>query len=268
MGAAIADARFGSDNRLLYGCVVGSLLLHAAVVLYAPRVPPHEEPPPRMSATIRVVEPPPVARPVEAISPQPSLAPRPAPQPEAAKAPPSPPKALPRPQAPAPAERPRAESPASAPLIMPSPAPASAAMAVPAAPSAPALPESRAEPRAERAPAPPATPSPSQSAELSDRELVALFQNQIAGIVETRKLKRYPGEARDNGWEGASTVLLRIGTDGKVAGVETATSSGHDMLDEQARISISRAKPFVQIPEGLRGKMFEARVRVVFSLKN
>ncbi|MBL8382700.1 MAG: energy transducer TonB, partial [Burkholderiales bacterium] len=85
---------------------------------------------------------------------------------------------------------------------------------------------------------------------------------------ETRKLKRYPNEAMQNGWEGTSTVLLRIGVDGKVAGVETAASSGHDMLDEQARISISRAKPFVPIPEGLRGRAFEARVRVVFSLKN
>ena len=71
-----------------------------------------------------------------------------------------------------------------------------------------------------------------------------------------------------NGWEGAATVLLKIGTDSKIAGVEIAVSSGHEILDEQARISISKAKPFVQVPEGLKGKTFEARVRVVFSLKN
>ena len=101
---------------------------------------------------------------------------------------------------------------------------------------------------------------------MTERELVGFYQSQLAGIIETRKLKRYPGEAMQNGWEGTSTVLLRIGTDGKVAGVETAASSGHAMLDEQARISIARAKPFLQIPEGLRGRAFDARVRVVFSL--
>ena len=40
MGAAIADTSFGSDYRLLHGCVAASLLLHVLVVVYVPRVVP------------------------------------------------------------------------------------------------------------------------------------------------------------------------------------------------------------------------------------
>ena len=71
-----------------------------------------------------------------------------------------------------------------------------------------------------------------------------------------------------NQWEGVATIRMKIGSDGKIAGVEITTSSGHAMLDEQASITINKAKPFVQIPAGLKGKEFVASVRVVFSLKN
>ena len=263
-----------ADYRLLYVSVAGSMLLHLAIVLGVQRAPP-KEPPPRITATLREVAPP-------AASLQPAAPTPPAPEPtppQPTAAPPVPPPAKPETRAPTPPDpkkvTPKAEErPAEPRLVAPSvpsaPAPSVATPVAPAEPKAEARPEAKAEARVERdAPRPAAAPAPAPApGEPSERELVGRYQQQLADIIETRKLKRYPNDAMQNGWEGAATVLLKIGTDTKIAGVEIAVSSGHEILDEQARISISRAKPFVQVPEGLKGKMFEARVRVVFSLKN
>lgn len=259
----------GMDDRLLWVCLGLSVLLHATTLVFAPRVEPRvEPPPPRLTAKLRdavpvapaappaaaqppVPEPPPAAEP-----PKPQVPPPPTQKSEPKPMPPAEPRLAKAPSETRPAE-PRAAAAPSAPApVQPAPAAPAAAPAPSAAPAA--------EARADAAPRAAAPAAP----DVSDRDLVTQYQAQIAQIVETRKLKRYPNEAMQNGWEGVSTVLLRIGSDGKVAGVETATSSGHELLDEQARISISKAKPFVPIPEALRGKAFEARVRVVFSLKN
>ena len=83
------------------------------------------------------------------------------------------------------------------------------------------------------------------------------------------KYKRYPNDAMQNQWEGSALITLRIGVDGRIMGApEITTSSGHEMLDNEARTTLNKAKPFVQIPAGLKGKEFTAQVRVVFSLKN
>ena len=264
-----------ADYRLLYVSVAGSLLLHLAIVIGVQRAPP-KEPPPRITATLREVAPPAAAAP--AAAPLPALEPTP-PSPAPAPPPPSPPK--PETRAPTPPDPKKAsvkaeEKPPEPRLLAPptptAPAPAVAAPVAPADPKPDAKPEAKSEPRVERdapRPVPPAAPAPAATpVEPSERELVGRYQQQLADIIETRKLKRYPNDAMQNGWEGTATVLLKIGTDTKIAGVEVVVSSGHEILDEQARISISKAKPFVQVPEGLKGKLFEARVRVVFSLKN
>ena len=282
MGAAIAETTFGSDYRLLHGCVATSLLLHVLVVVYVPRVVPHQEPPPRLTATIRPAEPPPVVLPQDRAA-LPQVAAQPVTQ-DAAK-PQAPPKPAPRSQAEPtkPIEPVRSDPPAPAPqtTLVPTPAPPSVAapaapVAVPAAPvtapspvSASSAPvEAKAETRTERPAAPAAPVPPAQTSDASDRDLVVQYQAQIGRFIERNNLVRYPEEAKQNGWIGAATVLLKIGSDGKVAGLETAASAGHDMLDEQARIAILKAKPSVQIPEGLKGKPFEIRVRITFRQAN
>lgn len=272
MNVASAMPGSSADYRLRYVSVAGSMLLHLAIVIGVQRAPP-KEPPLRITATLREVAPP-------AASLQPAAATPPAPEPTPPQTAPAllpPPK--PEARAPTPPDprklAPKAEDKPPEPrLVAPAAPTASApAVAIPVAPTEPkaeARPETRAETRVEReAPRPAAPPAPAPApGEPSERELVGRYQQQLADIIETRKLKRYPNDAMQNNWEGTATVVLKIGTDTKIAGVEIAVSSGHEILDEQARISISRAKPFVQVPEGLKGKMFEARVRVVFSLKN
>ena len=276
MNVASAMPGSAADYRLLYVSVAGSMLLHLALVIGVQRAPP-KEPPPRITATLREVAPPAASlQPATATPPAPTPEPTP-PQPAATPPVPPPPKPETRAQTPPDPRKvaPKAEErPVEPRLVAPSaptaPAPAVAAPVAPAEAKPEARPEARAEARVERDAARPAALAAPAAApgELSERELVGRYQQQLADIIETRKLKRYPNDAMQNGWEGTATVLLKIGTDTKIAGVEIVVSSGHEILDEQARISISRAKPFVQVPEGLKGKMFEARVRVVFSLKN
>ena len=250
-------------NRLLYACIGFSMLAHLAVMWRAPHVEPREAPPPRITATLRQAEP----------APLPAMAaPEPPPLAQERPEPPRPAPAEVR-QPPPPEPRPQKLKPDAAPVarvepIAPVPAPAAAPAPAPVAPAvAPVQADARPDARAERETTKPAAAVPAPaSPEFSERALIDEYQSRIASIIETRRLKRYPNEAMQNNWEGTATVVLKIGTDGKVAGVETGSSSGHELLDEQARISLSKAKPYVQIPEGLKGKAFDARVRVVFSL--
>ena len=273
MNVAPASPVSAADYRLLYVSVAGSMLLHLAIIVGVQRAPPRE-PPPRITATLREVAPP-----AASLQPAAPTPPVPEPAPAQAVATQTPPPSKLEARAPTPPDTRKAapkveerppEPRLAAPAATAAPAPAAAAAVAPAEPKSEARAEARAETRVEReAPRPAAPPAPAPApGEASERELVGRYQQQLADIIETRKLKRYPNDAMQNGWEGAATVLLKIGTDSKIAGVEIAVSSGHEILDEQARISISKAKPFVQVPEGLKGKMFEARVRVVFSLKN
>ena len=57
------------------------------------------------------------------------------------------------------------------------------------------------------------------------------------------ELKRYPAEARLNQWEGRVIVRAVIDEHGHLLEVAIATSSGHDVLDEDAIAVIKRACP-------------------------
>jgi protein TonB len=264
MGAAIADARFGSDDRLLIGCVAGSLLVHALTILYEPRVLPHGEPVHPLVATIREIAPPPVlpkSEPPPVVNPQAeSESRREPPSPRAAErksAQPVPP----RPEAPArqevltaPPQAATAERAAAVPATVPAPAVA--------APAPAAVPESRREPEAPRQASLPEAPG------VPDGSIACQYRNTLLSLIGTRRLLRYPQEARENGWAGNTVVIMMIGVDGKVAGVRTATSSGYDILDEQARIAASRAKQLASFPPQLLGKAFELRLSLGFSLED
>ena len=247
-------------ERLLHLCIGASIVFHAVLLVTSPKVQEAPPPPVRFSATLRQAAAP---RPPESAAPAPvqeAPPPKPVEPPPIAKPTPAPPP-LPK----AAADKAPAKSAAPAPAPAPAapsapPPPAAVADARPPAP-APAAPAAEA-----REPAKAAAPAPPSSNDPSEAELVNSYQSQLAQVAA--KYKRYPNEAMQNNWEGIATVRMRIGVDGKIAAVEVVNSSGHKILDEQASLTINKAKPFVQVPPGLRGKEFVASVRVVFSLKN
>lgn len=95
-----------------------------------------------------------------------------------------------------------------------------------------------------------------------------LEQYRLALIVATRRYKRYPSIAMEKGWQGRVEVHLVIGTNGMIASTTIKTSSGHEILDNQALDMLKKGKTTVPIPAALRGREFPIDVPVIFNLEN
>ena len=115
--------------------------------------------------------------------------------------------------------------------------------------------------RADPAPAP-----ASPSLEAVDAGSLAQYRLQLISVA--RKYKRYPRIAMDNNWEGGVVVRMVIGAGGMISALSIKTSSGHEVLDQQAIEMFKKATPQVQIPPALRGKEFAIEVRAIYSLKD
>lgn len=177
------------------------------------------------------------------------------PPPAAKHAPAAKPRPLAKPAAEAPATlpQPSAAPPQAETQTSPSDAPTAAAPAT--APSGSAV--ARVEP----------TPGPAApSAEAFDAGSLAQFRLQL--ISAARKYKRYPRVAMDNNWEGDVVVRMVIGANGMISALSIQSSSGYDVLDQQALEMFKRAKPLVQIPPALRGRQFTIELRAIYSLKD
>jgi protein TonB len=250
------------QQRALLWCVLASVALHALVLLGASR---REAPAPPsrallvLTATLAL----PAAAPPAALRP---------PQPEVASPPPAEPTPTPSPT--------------------PTPRPVLAKPAATAAPSAqrtmPAEPAKAVEPAPAVASAAPssgqpagpveAKPAATAPAGMPGTEAVAkpgaeadagtLEQYRLALIVSTRRYKRYPAIAMEKGWQGRVVVSLVIGANGMTASATIKSSSGHEILDNQALDMIKKGKTTVPIPAGLRGREFSMDVPVIFSLDN
>jgi len=81
-------------------------------------------------------------------------------------------------------------------------------------------------------PAPSFTP-PEKPRELKGRALDAA----MAALVRE---EFYPREAIERGWEGRVILLLSLDPDGRVTGIEVASSSGHPILDGAALKAATR----------------------------
>jgi protein TonB len=239
----------------LLWCVLASIALHALILLGASH---RETPAPPAKALLvlnATLAPPAVApqAPAQPQRPEPPAAPPPA---ETAPAPrPTPAKPVaataPSPQKTAPAEPVKPAEPAAAPSAAP-PAPQ---------PAAPVETKPAAAPAG--APGTEAVARPG-----ADADAGTLEQYRLALIVSTRRYKRYPAIAMEKGWQGRVEVRLVIGANGMTSSATIKTSSGHEILDNQALDMIKKGKTTVPIPSSLRGREFSMDVPVIFSLDN
>jgi protein TonB len=90
----------------------------------------------------------------------------------------------------------------------------------------------------------------------------------MALIVATRRYKRYPAIAMEKGWQGKVEVHLVIGANGMIASASIKSSSGHEVLDNQALDMLKKGKTTVPIPTSLRGREFDIDIPVIFNLEN
>jgi periplasmic protein TonB len=242
-----------AQDRALLWCVLASIALHALVLLGMSR----QEAPAPPSRSLLV------------------LTARLAPFAAAPQAPPQmPPPERAQPQPAEPAIRPALTKPLASPApAAPKTAPAEPVKAAPAAtPPGPA--DSTAQPaapvQARPLPQAPAATSAAETAAKSGNEADAgtLDQYRLALIVATRRYKRYPAIAMEKGWQGRVEVQMVIGANGMIASASIKTSSGHEILDNQALDMLKKGKTTVSIPVSLRGREFSIVVPVVFNLDN
>ena len=81
-----------------------------------------------------------------------------------------------------------------------------------------------------------------------------------------RRFKRYPAQARQNGWEGTVEVALDFGALAPLPRVRLLRSSGRQALDAQALDMLSQAAGVTALPDGLKARDFRLVLAVQFSL--
>ena len=130
------------------------------------------------------------------------------------------------------------------PPTLPLPPPDFTPPALPTPDSAPedvALPEITLPP-ALPAPMPPQVEAPKKEAPKASAGATARMENPKLLTDLTRLLKRYPPEARRNGWEGTVILKLEINEKGRLEKATLHRSSGHDVLDRAALQMIRSAR--------------------------
>ena len=134
---------------------------------------------------------------------------------------------------------------APAPVVMAAPAPDLAAPAQRVA-------------SAEIQPAPAAASGP-------DAASVARYRLELMEIAT--RYERYPGIARENGWEGRVELRIAFAASGAIASMSVKQGSGRAVLDEEAQAMFRSAQPHAVIPPALRGRAFVLETSVIFRLK-
>lgn len=250
-----------TESRALLASVAASLVLHLAVLLMFPEVR-LDAPSAGSSRTLTARLTP------RAATPQPAPVPREArvaqkrkaePQPEREKAETRPKQAAQQGAlaAPAPGALPLPEAPASPP----------AAASEDAGTRSPAATASLAAPQVRETLAPLRKPGQPVLRPAVPADAGTLGQYRLALIGVARRYKRYPARAVENGWQGRVEVRLVIGSNGSTQKASIKTSSGYEILDNEALDMIRKAKPLAPIPPSLRGREFTVDIPVIFDLQ-
>ncbi len=262
MSASAANAGLlqplGEERTLLW-CVLASIALHALVLLGMSWVDTPAPPAKALLVLTARLAPFAAAPQAPAQPPQPKHVPVPPAEPVSA-----PPPALTKPAAaPTPTPAPQKTAPAE-PAKAPQPESATApGSAVPGTPPIAPV-QTRQAPQA--AAGTPATEAGAKSGNEADKG--TLEQYRLALIVATKRYKRYPAIAMEKGWQGRVEVHMDIGANGMIAGATIKTSSGHEILDNQALDMLKKGKTTVPVPASLRGREFSFDIPVIFNLDN
>lgn len=119
------------------------------------------------------------------------------------------------------------------------------------------------KPLPHRVPAPKVVAPPTVAAPAPARAAARVDPPRL--LADLSPSARYPERARRLGLEGDVVLLLHIGTDGAVASVEIATSSGHEELD-RAAADAARLWRFAPAREDGKAVAYDIRAPVEFRL--
>lgn len=93
-----------------------------------------------------------------------------------------------------------------------------------------------------------------------------LREYRISLAIAARRFKHYPSVAKARGWEGTSELALSISPHWSAPEVVVVRSSGHSVLDTQAREMTAQAARLTVLPERLQGRSFRMLLSMQFSL--
>lgn len=138
------------------------------------------------------------------------------------------------------------------------------------APATPKLPQ-RSKPVREPRPSPASgsaalavTAATLEPAVQVDGESLRSYRLSLA--LNARRFHAYPPQALEQGHTGTAEVRIAVARNGLLGHVDLLRSSGHDLLDRQARDMLARAAQATALPEALRGQTFVVDLPVEFSL--
>ncbi|MBI4291542.1 MAG: energy transducer TonB [Betaproteobacteria bacterium] len=100
-----------------------------------------------------------------------------------------------------------------------------------------------------------------------DTDAITLDQYRLALIGVAKRYKRYPARAMEMGWQGRVEVRLVVGASGLTQTASIKSSSGYEVLDQQALEIVLRAKPLTPVPASLRGREFTIDIPIIFELE-
>lgn len=109
-----------------------------------------------------------------------------------------------------------------------------------------------------RAPIPPPRPV------TPDPAALAAYGKSLAGAVAAQQ--KYPRLAMMRKWQGTTLLQLDLTADGQLREMRVISSSGHDILDQQALDMVRAALPLPPLPATLAERPLTIDVPVVFRL--
>jgi protein TonB len=140
-------------------------------------------------------------------------------------------------------------------------------MEQPAPPPQPLAPT--AAPAVATAPSPPAQsapPTPSSAPADPDPGRLARYGEQLSDLLARQQT--YPRLAAARGWEGEVLLRVVIARKGNLVAVRVLRSSGHVVLDENARSLVAGVAPFPAPPGPAAQDELEVTVPVRYRLNN
>ncbi len=93
-----------------------------------------------------------------------------------------------------------------------------------------------------------------------------MYRTSLA--ISARRFKRYPALAKERGWEGSVEIALDFRRLRRGQEVSVASSSGRQILDDQALEMIRQAVRVTDLPAGLRERNFRVLLPIAFNLND
>ena len=134
-------------------------------------------------------------------------------------------------------------------------------MASTSAPRGPGAQETQPTPAAGEGAGSPPGPADDEAVSAGRAEYLARLQDRLS------KRLTYPHVARSHRQTGTASLYVAVDRTGRVQAYEIRTSTGHELLDREARAMIERARPFPPLPEEMRQERLELLLNIEFVLE-